>query len=1194
MKYFSFLILFLPFVSLGQIANDDCSTAQSINIGTISNTTSYDIDLTNAQQQYYGAPSCYPPQCTGGAGSGCGIILKDAWYSFEAPASGIIFIDRDEGDNSFVDVKMSLYTSCEQDPFICSESNVMIAENLNPGQTYLLNFWIDWPFTDNFPDDDWTGTFKIIDVEYFDYDCPSARITEIHYENMGDDIEEFIEVTAFGGESLAGYTLEVHPEGENLANLDFVHVFDGNSTPVAGTSISVDTVLYPENYEYFGFIIESYLPNGITAISLKNPAGELVDLISYEGELIVDGVLSNDILVQENSADDVNMSLRCQDVQGHSQWARSTARTPNQYNAELPLYNEAASVSWQGGNGFWSSSNWADVLGNTDLSIFDGSDVSISSGHVTVSSTQSNGEECYNNTSTNENETNIKSLNADGDVTIEALGSLFATEFLNFNANLDLKNEVTSPIVTVDQLDIGDASIESATIFGNATINNVSVDIEGLAGAGVSGGHDVLVISNDLTINGQVNLSVTGSYPLGTEIPLIEYGSFDQEIDETNLPVGWILEDDKSTNQIKAVRATRPANDLCSGAINLPISISSTPSISGASNHFGLSDGDNACNDGSGAIGVWYTFTIPEEATYSMIASNYTDIVDLQLFQGSCNSLDPLSCGTDQLVYLLEEGTDYYLLATARNYQTTDFDLSLVPYESPVVDLDGIGVNLENPISSLDIKGSIRIGNDSTEMPGVLRYRRNSFEGFDGVQWKSLDKSNDNLGNHTATQNIDANNFLISNLSLPQQPEDAATKSYVDAHSDGDADPTNELQSLSINGSLLTLVNGNSVTLPSTSTISWADVTGKPSGFQDDVDDVNDSDSDPDNERITTMSLSSETVNITEGTTTAMLDLSPIATQWSNLTNDEIHYSAGQVGLGVSSSINDRLHIRSSSGENALRVQVGSATKLRVFANGGVALGSNPSSMEANSVYIAGNLGVGKTFPDEKLHVNGGVMIEKNSASGDPTLNLVETSASGTTEDFIRLYMENESGNRAVIAARPRTDTDDSQLNFFLDGSGDVMIIQGDEKIAMHRSSASHPLHIGDNTSNGNGAHVTAGGTWTNGSSRSFKENITTVNSALILQKLAELDIATWDYLNSKEGTHIGPIAEDFYKAFGFGNNEKYISTVDADGVALAAIKALHENNQKLQKENDDLNEKLDAQAKLLQSLIERIEKLEE
>ena len=38
----------------------------------------------------------------------------------------------------------------------------------------------------------------------------------------------------------------------------------------------------------------------------------------------------------------------------------------------------------------------------------------------------------------------------------------------------------------------------------------------------------------------------------------------------------------------------------------------------------------------------------------------------------------------------------------------------------------------------------------------------------------------------------------------------------------------------------------------------------------------------------------------------------------------------------------------------------------------------------------------------------------------------------------------------------------------------------------------------------------------------------------------------------------MGPMAQDFRAAFGLGETEKGISTIDADGVALAAIQGLN------------------------------------
>ncbi len=38
---------------------------------------------------------------------------------------------------------------------------------------------------------------------------------------------------------------------------------------------------------------------------------------------------------------------------------------------------------------------------------------------------------------------------------------------------------------------------------------------------------------------------------------------------------------------------------------------------------------------------------------------------------------------------------------------------------------------------------------------------------------------------------------------------------------------------------------------------------------------------------------------------------------------------------------------------------------------------------------------------------------------------------------------------------------------------------------------------------------------------------------------------------------HLGPMAQDFAAAFGLGENERWIDTIDADGVNMVAIQEL-------------------------------------
>ncbi|MGI5291143.1 tail fiber domain-containing protein [Nonomuraea polychroma] len=67
------------------------------------------------------------------------------------------------------------------------------------------------------------------------------------------------------------------------------------------------------------------------------------------------------------------------------------------------------------------------------------------------------------------------------------------------------------------------------------------------------------------------------------------------------------------------------------------------------------------------------------------------------------------------------------------------------------------------------------------------------------------------------------------------------------------------------------------------------------------------------------------------------------------------------------------------------------------------------------------------------------------------------------------------------------------------------------------------------------------------------------VNGAEILDKVASLPISTWRYAWEPEHVrHLGPMAQDWKATFGFGEEETVIPFVDANGVAMVSIQALH------------------------------------
>jgi hypothetical protein len=105
-------------------------------------------------------------------------------------------------------------------------------------------------------------------------------------------------------------------------------------------------------------------------------------------------------------------------------------------------------------------------------------------------------------------------------------------------------------------------------------------------------------------------------------------------------------------------------------------------------------------------------------------------------------------------------------------------------------------------------------------------------------------------------------------------------------------------------------------------------------------------------------------------------------------------------------------------------------------------------------------------------------------------------------------------------------------------------------------------------------------------SDRNIKENFAAVDSAAMLAEISALPITSWNYtFEDPRVRHIGPMAQDFSAAFAVGATDKAIAKIDADGVALAAIQALHRRAGELREENDELRERL---AKLERSIESR------
>jgi hypothetical protein len=95
-------------------------------------------------------------------------------------------------------------------------------------------------------------------------------------------------------------------------------------------------------------------------------------------------------------------------------------------------------------------------------------------------------------------------------------------------------------------------------------------------------------------------------------------------------------------------------------------------------------------------------------------------------------------------------------------------------------------------------------------------------------------------------------------------------------------------------------------------------------------------------------------------------------------------------------------------------------------------------------------------------------------------------------------------------------------------------------------------------------------------SDRNVKEGFEAVDPRAILAAVATLPIERWSY-KGEPVRHLGPMAQDFAAAFGLGADDRHIFTLDAAGVALAAIQGLHALAQAQQARLDALERELTA-----------------
>jgi hypothetical protein len=179
------------------------------------------------------------------------------------------------------------------------------------------------------------------------------------------------------------------------------------------------------------------------------------------------------------------------------------------------------------------------------------------------------------------------------------------------------------------------------------------------------------------------------------------------------------------------------------------------------------------------------------------------------------------------------------------------------------------------------------------------------------------------------------------------------------------------------------------------------------------------------------------------------------------------------------------------------------------------------------------------------------------------------------------------SGGQSNLASGVASFAAGTQANANKDGCfvwGDTLssVVEcpiADSFVARARGGVS--FYTGGTTGSYTGVALPSGaGAWNTLSDVQSKTAFAKVDVMAVLEKLVRLPITSWQYKTQATSIrHIGPTAQAFKASFGLGDSDRGISTVDADGIAFAAIQGL--------------NKKLEAQTKAISERDHRIAELQ-
>ena len=197
----------------------------------------------------------------------------------------------------------------------------------------------------------------------------------------------------------------------------------------------------------------------------------------------------------------------------------------------------------------------------------------------------------------------------------------------------------------------------------------------------------------------------------------------------------------------------------------------------------------------------------------------------------------------------------------------------------------------------------------------------------------------------------------------------------------------------------------------------------------------------------------------------------------------------------------------------------------------------------------------------------------RNSVSGFASFAHGHNTQATGNISFAYGYLTSASGHSSVAIGQQVSTNGKSGSFIFGDNSGSSAKNDASNQMMM-RFAGGYKL-FSDNNGNIGMQLIAGGNSWSVISDVNKKENFSPVNGEDFLKKIGSMNLTSWNYKGQdpKAFRHYGPMAQDFYAAFGkdaYGTigNDTTINQADFDGVNLIAIQALV---RKMDQLNSDL-----------------------